>query len=204
MTIISVETAEDAYEKMASMLSLNRQMMNVIVEVLDMSEHGYEVETELFPKEALEAYTSYNLQGNGIAGSFLASDEQLKWMNSERGGSQGNYNVNMQQKIERIIIALKTKPTSKRAVLTIPFTNKCALCVDLNDTDEWKCLREIYFSIGNDGRLHATGVMRSQALSIFPKNAHMIGTIMNVIAEQLGVPVGQYTHFCHFLVLDRA
>jgi len=205
MNYVFASNAEEAYEKLQYVVNINgNKAMNVIAEIVDMSEHGYQVETELFPKEALEAYTSYNLQGNGIAGSVIASPEQLKWMNNERGGGQGNYNANMQQKIERIVIALKTKPTSKRAVLTIPFTTKCALCVDLNDTEEWKCLREIYFSIGNDGRLHATGIMRSQALNIFVKNIHFIGTLMNIIAEQLGIPVGVYTHFCHFLVSDRS
>jgi thymidylate synthase len=195
MTIISVETAEDAFEKIASTLSTQRQMMNVVVEILDMTEHGYEVETVLFPKEALEAYTRYNMEET----NFVDHTQ----FNLERGGPQGDYRVGMRAKIEKVVLALKTKSNSKRAVLTIPFTDKCSLCVDLYDTDQWKCLREIYFSIGGDGRLHATGVMRSQALSIFPKNIHMIGTVMNTIAEQLGVPVGQYTHFCHFLVADR-
>jgi thymidylate synthase len=205
MNAMFAENAEEAYEKLAYTLAVhNGQVMNSTVEIRDMSEHGYTLETDLFPLEALKAYTEYNLQGNGNAGSFIASKKQLEWMSPERGGGQGNYNTNMQQKIERVVLALKTKSSSKRAVLTIPFTDKCSLCVKLTDTDEWKCLREVYFSIGKDGRLHATGIMRSQALSIFSKNIHFLGTLMNVIAEQLGVPVGSYTHFCHFLVADRS
>ena len=195
--------ADDAYEKLAGLLAFNGgQAMNVGLNILDMSEEGFLCETELFPKAALEAYTDYNLELNNDP-NILATAAQVRWFSPERGGPQGDYRKGMQAKIEKVVLALKSKSTSKRAVLTVPFTDKCSLCIKTTDDVEWKCLRELYFSIGLNGRLECAGVMRSQALIIVPKNLHLIGSIMNIVAEQVGVPVGSYTHFCHYLITDR-
>jgi len=196
------ENVEDAYDDLAALLAMSGgQAMNVAVEITDMSPHGYTMETDLFPKEALEAYSDWNLEKN--PGTMGILEDQRKWFSPLRGGPQGDYRHGMLAKIEQVVLALKAKSGSKRAVLTVPFTDKCSLCVKTTDDAEWKCLREVYFSIDSNGYLHATSVMRSQALIIFPKNIHMIGELMQTVAEQVGVPVGQLTHFMHFLVEDR-
>jgi hypothetical protein len=195
--IRQAETAEDAHDEMARLLALSGgTAMNVVIEVADMSPHGYTLETELFPMEVLKAYTAHNLTGMVRYGEHFH-------FSPERGGAQGDYSKGMPAKVERVVLALKSRGTSKRAVLTVPFTDKCSVCVETTDDAEWKCLREVYFSVGEDGRLHATGIMRSQALSIFAKNIHFIGELMQTVAERVGVPVGSYVHFMHFLVMDR-
>jgi thymidylate synthase len=181
----------------AALESSGGQMMNVAIVLRDLSDPAsYTHETELFPRAALKAYTYHNL------GLYVSDEERAEHFSPLRGGPQGDYREGMQAKIEKVVLALKTKPGSKRAVLTVPFTDKCGLCVDVKDDAEWKCLREVYFSI-EDGRLNATSVMRSQALIILPKNVHMIGEIMHTVADQVGVRVGSLTHFMHFLVTDR-
>jgi len=197
------ETAKQAYEDLAELLLLNEgQAMNVIVELTDMSETGYTLETELFPKEVLEQYSLYNLGASATTAELLARQEK-KIFSPLRGGPQGDYRAGMMAKLEKVILALKSKPTSKRAVLTVPFTDQCSLCVKTTDDPEWKCLREVYFSIDEQGYLNATSVMRSQALNIFPKNIHYLGTMLQTVAAAVGVPAGQLTHFMHFLVQDR-
>src|SRR5690606_26856559 len=154
------ETAEEAYKDLASLLAMSGgQAMNVAVEITDMSPHEYNYETDLFSNAALRAYTAYNLGDEEYDASQFSS---------LRGGPQGDYRAGMQAKIERVVLALKGKSSSKRAVLTVPFTNRCSLCVKTEDDAEWKCLREVYFSIDDQGYLNATSVMRSQALNIFP------------------------------------
>lgn len=56
----------------------------------------------------------------------------------------------------------------------------------------------------DDERLHCTGVMRAQAASIFPKNIHLIGTVMHHVAESLGKLVGTYTHMVVHMIGDRS
>jgi len=191
------ENAEEAYDDLAGLLAMaGGQLMNVAIELTDMSPHGYTFETDLFPKEVLKAYSAHNL-------GIHVMEHEKELFSPLRGGPQGDYRHGMQAKIERVVLALKGKTGSKRAVLTVPYTDKCGLCVKTEDDAEWKCLREVYFSIGPDGYLHATSVMRSQALIILPKNLHFIGEMMQTVASQVGVPVGQLTHFMHFLVEDR-
>jgi thymidylate synthase len=172
------------------------QAHNFIGQIERMTESAYTHETALFPLRALDAYSKANL-GDDLD---LADMQQFA---DERGGDQGDYRKGMQQKIEQVTLALMGKRTSKRAVLTVPFTDKCSLCVKTDDTPEWKCLREVYFRLDENNVLHATGVMRSQALSILPKNLHMIGRLMDRVAKDLGARVGSYVHICHFLVSDR-
>lgn len=189
------ENVEQAYDDLAALLAMSGgQAMNVAVEITDMSEHGYTMETDLFPKEVLESYTQYNLGEDNYDASHFSP---------LRGGDQGNYRQGMKAKIEKVVLALKAKSGSKRAVLTVPFTDKCSLCIETTDDAQWKCLREVYFNIDSNGYLNATSVMRSQALIIFPKNIHFLGEMMQTVAAQVGVPVGQLTHFMHYLVEDR-
>ena len=51
------------------------------VQTLDMSD--YLVETELFPEEILIAYSAFNMEK-------ALNDEQTQFMNSTRGGAQGD------------------------------------------------------------------------------------------------------------------
>jgi hypothetical protein len=173
------------------------EVHNFMGQIVNMTMENATYETDLFPKEVLEAYTDYNL-------GMPMTDEQMAVMSPERGGPQGDYRKSMPSKIEKVVLALRSKPKSKRAVLTIPFTDKCALCVKTDEDAEWKCLRELYFHIDDVGHLCCTGVMRAQALSIAPKNLHLIAAVMANVAINLGIPVGSYTHHCIILVNDRS
>jgi thymidylate synthase len=160
------------------------------------------VETPLFPRESLTFYTRFNL---GDIDKSKPDDVALlkKYYNAARGGGQGDYRVGIRQKIDNITDCLTRFPGSKRAVLAIPFTTLSSADVSHEQTDEAKCLRELHFYV-EDGKLCCTGFMRAQAASIFPKNIHFIGTILNDIAEKLKVPPGSYTHFVTTLVSDRS
>jgi len=175
----------------------NGAVNNFIGTIDTMSPTAYTMETDLFPIEVLEAYTLHNIDVQ------KTTPETYQHFSSLRGGGQGDYSLGMQAKIDRVVIALKTKPKSKRAVLTIPFTEHCAPCIKLEADSEWKCLRELYFRLDDDNRLHCTGIMRAQALIIVSKNIHMIGRIMENVAVELGAKMGSYTHHCIVLVEDR-
>ena len=96
----------------------------------------YLVETELFPLETLEAYSTWNL-GLPIA------DHQKKHFSGERGGGQGDYRDLMQDKIKNVIDCLTKFPSSKRAVITIP-NNPVP---NHKSDDDAKCMREIHFHL---------------------------------------------------------
>ena len=76
------------------------------------------VETELFPRGALEYYTAKNM--GGITQRRIRRCRQM----NERGGDQGDYRDGMPEKIENVIACLKAEPRSKRAVIPIPFSNE--------------------------------------------------------------------------------
>jgi len=161
------------------------------------------VETELFCREALEAYSGYNL------GLPEVSDEtRQKYFTGRRGGSQGDYRQGMASKLANVVDCLSKFPRSKRAVVTIP---NDSLAPHTSDEDA-KCLRELHLYLdekeeGGDAaavdedngvvrgggqqkpkkcyELNATVLMRAQAAEIFPKNVHFIATVMRYVADQL-------------------
>jgi hypothetical protein len=76
------------------------------------------VETDLFPRGALEYYTAKNM------GWEYTQEQCDQWQLAERGGAQGDYREGMQAKIANVIDCLKTEPLSKRAVIPIPFNSE--------------------------------------------------------------------------------
>jgi thymidylate synthase len=142
------------------------------VQLLDMSD--YLVETDLFPKEVLEAYSAMNME-------LDISGEQAQHLGESRGGAQGNYREGMRAKIDNVVDCLTRFPQSKRAVIAV--CNQ-PMADHSNDADA-KCLRELHLYLDDDGKLSGTATFRAQAVSLFPKNIHMIGSIMTEVARRL-------------------
>lgn len=141
--------------------------------------NAYTVQTELFPVEALDVYSAYNLE------ETIQEDDRQKYFSAHRGGSQGDYRQGMKQKITNVCDSLHKFPKSKRAVITIPNTSFPHHSSD----DDAKCMREIHFYLDEDGHgillLNATVLMRAQAAEIFPKNIHFIGSLMDRVVAGL-------------------
>ena len=150
------------------------------------------VETDLFPREALEAYSAWNLEKE------IPLEARKKYFNAHRGGGQGDYRDGMRGKIANVIDCLTQYPASKRAVITIPKNSRAPHTSD----DDAKCLREIHFYL-EDEHLNATLFVRAQAAEIFPKNIHFIGELMFEIAMALGKKPGQLFYLATNLVSDR-
>lgn len=196
---------------MLSLTSSHGLVRNFVGVISDMSASALIVPTPLFPADALEFYSRFNLCQLDAEGN--AHDKQLydKFYTPARGGGQGDYRVGIKEKLENVIDCLRKFPNSKRAVLPIPHSTAGSMHADHTDTDEAKCLRELHFHLDADPtaapgaprRLCCTGLMRAQAASIFPKNIHFIGTIMHHIAKQIDAPVGTYTHIVTTLVNER-
>ncbi len=147
--------------------------------------------TVLFPIEALDFYARLNL------GEAVSEGERAAWYAPERGGPQGDYAAGMPEKLQNVINALQRFPASKRAVLTVASRN-----VSHEVDADAKCLRELHFYI-EGGRLCASGFMRAQAASIFPKNIYFIALVMARVGAAIGIPVGAYTHFVTTLTSGR-
>ena len=161
------------------------------IQVIDMSD--YEVATELFPRDALRAYTAWNLE-------LDVGEADRRFFAENRGGQQGDYRQGTRNKIANVVDCLSRFPASKRAVITISNTPDA-----VHETDaDAKCMREIHF-YRCDGRLDATVLFRAQAAAIFPKNIHFIGALMSEIASRLpGRPrPGQLFYLATMLVPDR-
>lgn len=164
--------------------------------------------TDLFPADALTFYTFHNLAGAVAPPPEVASRMDAlhaKYYEAARGGSQGDYRTGMAAKVDDVVACLSAHPGSKRALICIPYSSgKASHEVRHEDTSEAKCLRELHLYIdASDNRLHASGFMRAQAASIFPKNIHLVGTLLDAIATRLGVQPGTYTHFVTTLVHGR-
>jgi hypothetical protein len=184
-----ITSCESAWRRMTK-LSEQGPVRN-FVQTLDMSD--FVVETPLFPKGVLEAYSAWNM-GQGI------SSEQTALKTEQRGGSQGDYRDGMAEKINNVVDCLTSFPKSKRAVIVI--SNDPAP-PHSSDADA-KCLREIHFHL-DDGKLNGTMLLRAQAASIFPKNIHFVGSIMTEVADRLPqqASLGSMFYLATVLVSDR-
>eukprot|EP00563_Minutocellus_polymorphus_P017140 CAMPEP_0197719930 /NCGR_PEP_ID=MMETSP1434-20131217/3471_1 /TAXON_ID=265543 /ORGANISM="Minutocellus polymorphus, Strain CCMP3303" /LENGTH=229 /DNA_ID=CAMNT_0043304719 /DNA_START=21 /DNA_END=711 /DNA_ORIENTATION=- len=156
---------------------------NFVGVIEDISPEASLVETELFPRGALEYYTKKNM------GWEYTEEECKQWQLSERGGAQGDYREGMQKKIANVIDCLRTEPLSKRAVIPIPFNSAGSATVDWTDQGQNKCCRELHLYL-EDGKLKCTGIVRMQNANIFVKNIHFFATLIDHVAKELKVPSG--------------
>ena len=169
---------------------------NFVGVILDITPEHSLVETELFPAGALHYYTKKNM------GWDYTQEEHDAWQMAERGGAQGDYRDGMQKKIANVIDCLRTEPLSKRAVIPIPFNSKGSETVDWTDQGQNKCCRELHFYL-EDGQLKCTGIVRMQNANIFVKNIHFFSVLIDHVAKELNVPVGEYTHWITNVCHDR-
>ena len=187
---MEIQSCRGAWERMTEICST--QPVRNYVQCLDMSD--YLVVTEDFPEDVLLAYSAYNMERE-------LTPEQQSFMNAHRGGAQGDYRDGMQRKIDNVVDCLTRFPQSKRAIITI--SNEPM--PDHSSDNDAKCVRELQFYIDADGRLSGTVFLRAQAAFLFPKNIHMIGSIMTEIAARLpGAPaLGTLFYLTGILVADR-
>ena len=192
--------AKSMFNSMISLTSNNNVIRNFVGLIEDMSvEENYLVETELFSKDVLEFYTQHNMNKLDKIKDKLLYD---KYYTEMRGGGMGDYLLKFEDKLQNVKEALINFPKSRRAILTMPYSNKLSHEVKNFDDNEQKCLRELHFYIEND-LLHCTGYMRCQAAIIFPKNIHFIGSIIKEVSQSIKLPAGCYTHIITTLVSDR-
>lgn len=109
----------------------------------------------------------------------------------------------MQDKIKNLIDCLKTEPLSKRGVIPIPYSVAGSQTIDWKDPGQNKCCRELHFYL-EDGKLKCTGILRMQNATIFPKNIFFFANLIDHVAKELNVPVGEYTHWITNLCHDRS
>jgi hypothetical protein len=88
------------------------------------------VETELFPRGAIEYYTKKNM------GDVVTEEETKKWWMLERGGDQGDYRAGMKKKIANVIDCLRNHSHSKRAIIPIPFNSEGSENVNWRDAGQ--------------------------------------------------------------------
>jgi len=192
-------TASEMYKHIRKITSPGGDytVRNFVGVIKDISVQSSVVETELFPKGALDFYTKKNM------GWEYTQQEYDEWFKPERGGDQGDYRDGMQEKLANVIDCLRTEPRSKRAVIPIPFAAEGSKTVNWQDQGQTKCCRELYLYIEDD-LLKCTGVLRMQNASIFPKNIHFFATLLDHVSKELKLPVGEYTHFITNLCHDRS
>jgi len=175
------------------------------VGVIDLfTEENALIETDLFDEESLKYYGKKN------CGMEVSDKEKELFENEYRGGSQGDYSIEMSEKIENVVQSLVNFPNSKRAVIMM--NNNWW---SHEDTDEAKCCRELHFRLApvqsddNKMKLSCTGFFRAQAVDIMPKNFYFVFNIMNVVKEKINesldsnIETGSYTHFVTILVPTR-
>jgi thymidylate synthase len=191
MMTIETKNCRSAWQHMAE-VSKDASVRN-FTQSLNMSD--FLVETDVFPEEVLVAYSAYNMEKELTAA-------QEKFMNANRGGAQGDYRDGMKAKISNAIDCLTNYPQSKRALITV-----CNEPMPDHRSDvDAKCVRELQLYLDGDGKLSGTVFLRAQAAFLFPKNIHMIGSIMSEIAQQLPnkPTLGTLFYLASILVSDRS
>ena len=140
----------------------------------------------------------------------VSEEEKMIFETEYRGGSQGDYSFEMNEKINNVVESLVNYPSSKRAVIMM--NNKWW---GHQDTDEAKCCRELHFRLisseldGYKWKLSSTGFFRAQAVDIMPKNFYFVFNIMEVVRQKIiedmksNIEIGSYTHFVTTLVPTR-
>ena len=192
-------TAPDVYRHIREITKQGGDytVRNFVGVIEDISPTASVCETPLFPRGALEYYTKKNM------GWEYAQREHDTYQMDERGGKQGDYRDGMREKIKNVIACLRAQPRSKRAIIPIAFSNEGSRNVDWTDQGQTKCCRELHFYC-EDGKLKCTGILRMQNASIFPKNIHFFATLIEHVASELGLGVGEYTHWITSLCHDRS
>mmetsp|Transcript_19986 Transcript_19986/g.28897 ORF Transcript_19986/g.28897 Transcript_19986/m.28897 type:complete len:215 (+) Transcript_19986:99-743(+) len=193
------DTASEMYDYLREVTKPGGEYVvrNFVGVIDNISVEASTVETELFPKGALDYYTKKNM------GWEYSQEEYDTWQLPERGGAQGDYREGMKEKITNVIDCLKTEPLSKRAIIPIPFATEGSQTVDWTNQGQTKCCRELHFYLEDD-KLKCTGIVRMQNANIFVKNIHFFATLIDHVAKELGVPVGEYTHFITNVCHDRS
>ena len=184
-------SCQEAYYLMCQLTEGQKVVRNLH---LDIRLEPWLVETDLFPREALAAYSAWNLEQD------IPIYMREKYFSAHRGGSQGDYREGMRGKIDNVVDCLTHYPQSKRAVITIP--NEAS--PSHRDDAAAKCLREIHFYLeGNT--VGATALFRAQAAEIFPKNIHFIGEMVAEVANRLegDMRPGRLHYLATTLVADR-
>lgn len=90
----------------------------------------------------------------------------------------------------QVVDQLRKDPNSRRAKINISVPNANSI-----DTKDEPCTIALDFMI-RDGRLHCTAVMRSSDIWLgIPYDVVFFTTLQRMIADELGIAVGTYTHF---------
>ena len=172
--------------------------------VASFTEENAIIETELFDKQSLKYYGKKN------CGMEVSEEEKKLFETEYRGGSQGDYSIQMIEKIDNVVDSLINFPSSKRAIIMM--NNQWW---SHEDTDEAKCCRELHFRLtaveseNSSWNLDCTGFFRAQAVDIMPKNFYFVFNIMQVVREKIintsgfNIGTGSYTHFVTTLVRTR-
>ena len=162
------------------------------------------IETDLFDEKSLKYYAKKN------CGMEVTEEEKKLFETEYRGGSQGDYSIEMNEKIDNVVESLVKFPSSKRAVIMMNNTWWFH-----EDTDEAKCCRELHFRLtpselnNSEWKFSCTGFFRAQAVDIMPKNFYFVYNIMEVIRKKISdslkseIEMGSYTHFVTILVPTR-
>lgn len=92
--------------------------------------------------------------------------------------------------IDKMIELLRSDINSRRAVININVPN-----INVIETHDEPCTIALQF-LARDGKLHCTGIMRSNDIWFgLPYDIICFTTIQKIIADALGLDYGTYTHF---------
>jgi len=197
MSIKTYKNAKEMFEYANSIAPTN----DFVGKINIFNENNAIIETELFDIDSLRYYAKKNCEIE------VTLKEKELFETEYRGGSQGDYSAEIEQKIDNVVDSLIKFNNSKRAVVMM---NNHWWSHD--DTDEAKCLREIHFRLEKQGSsllLCSTGFFRAQAVDIMPKNFYFVYTLMNLVKDKINIEaefdikIGSYTHFVTILVPTR-
>jgi len=145
-----------------------------------------------FGEHAMEQYTNDLLNGSDNEFVYTYHERLFEYISYDMVSSE--YGINLFQdyylnQIYELIEKMKKEPTTRRAQAITWYPEHDLL------SDNPPCLQRIQCMI-RTGKLHMDVNFRSNdMISAFNQNAYALTKLQELIADELGLPVGRYTHY---------
>lgn len=178
-----------------------KQIFNVIIEIQNPEDNLINTEYRKWNKEYAEYEWQWYLSANPNAEEISKRAKIWQSMMDDKGNVNSNYGYqwNRNNQLDKVIDLLRKDPVTRKASISLYDGKE----IDLYSKDT-VCTYAINFYIVDD-KLNMQVMMRSNDLVYgFCNDQYCFSKLQMLVAEELNLPVGIYTHFvCNMHIYQR-